>query len=153
MEYRITFSGQGEFLIISPRILNTLIEKIHNSGKLELSIQVGDIMSESYREYILNVINSNREDSYFCFSNIPENPITMKQLYQITEEQMKNLDIGKEKCFERIRLLEKKGKLLEINCSEVFWIACQDSESVFIYQYANGMEEKILIEVEKNRGV
>ena len=49
MEYRITFSGQGEFLIISPRILNTLIEKIHNSGKLELSIQVGDIMSESYR--------------------------------------------------------------------------------------------------------
>ena len=140
MEYRITFSGQGEFLIISPRILNTLIEKIHNSGKLELSIQVGDIMSESYREYILNVINSNREDSYFCFSNIPENPITMKQLYQITEEQMKNLDIG-------------KGKLLEINCSEVFWIACQDSESVFLYQYANGMEEKIVIEVEKNRGV
>lgn len=77
----------------------------------------------------------------------------MKQLYQITEEQMKNLDIGKEKCFERIRLLEKKGKLLEINCSEVFWIACQDSESVFLYQYANGMEEKIVIEVEKNRGV
>lgn len=55
MEYRITFSGQGEFLIISPRILNTLIEKIHNSGKLELSIQVGDIMSESYREYILKL--------------------------------------------------------------------------------------------------
>lgn len=134
-------------MIISPQILHTLIEEIHHRDSPELAVQAEELLPESYREYILNVINSNREDGYFCPPDFQEHPITVRQLYQIAERQMKKLDIEAERCFERVSLLEKKGELLKIDCSEPFWIACQDSEAVFLYQYADGMEEQIVVEV------
>ena len=52
-----------------------------------------------------------------------------------------------EACFDTVRLLKKRGKVLELDCSKIFWIACKNSEAVFQYCHPDGTMEIIKVEV------
>ena len=66
------------------------------------------LMPESYQQYILNVINSNRENPYFTFDYICKNPIRKTELFHILEKQLEQMNVENKECFEEIRLIEKK---------------------------------------------
>ena len=56
-------------------------------------------------------------------------------LFKIAEHQLEEMKIEDVNCFDTVRLLKKRGNVLEMNCSNSFWTACKNSEAVF--QYSN----------------
>lgn len=144
--YKIKFSGTGEFIIISPAILLSLIRDVEKSEKQEITVDVERLMPESYQQYILNVINSNHENPYFAFDYICKNPIRKTELFHILEKQLEQMNVESTECFEEIRLIEKKGRWLELDCTEHFWIACKDTEAIFLYCHSDGRQETLVIE-------
>lgn len=53
------------------------------------------------------------------------------------------MKLGDEACFDTVRLLKKRGKVLELDCSKRFWIACKNLEAVFQYCHPDGTTEFI----------
>lgn len=145
-KYKIKFSGKREFIIISPGILLSLIREVQKSVKKEISVDVEQLMPESYQQYILNVINVNRDNPYFAFDYICENPVRKKELFQILRKQLGRVRLENKGCFDEIRLIEKRGKWFELECAEPFWIACKDVEGIFLYCHSDGRQEVLIIE-------
>lgn len=146
-EYKLKFVGDREFIIISPQILQVLLEDVRKSKEKELSVDMAQLIPGAYGEYLLNVINSNRMESFFSFDYIKRDPVALAELFRITEKQLKQMNIGDAECFEEIQLLEKKGRWLELECTDPFWIACKDTEAVFLYRHLDGSEEIIMVEI------
>lgn len=144
--YKLKFVGNREFIIISPQILQLLLADVRRSQEKELSVDMGQLIPDAYRDYLLNVINSNREESYFSYDYIQRKPVALAELLKITEKQLKQMNIGNAECFEEIQLLEKKGRWLELDCTDTFWIACKDTEALFLYRHSDGSEEIIKVE-------
>lgn len=145
--YKLKFVGDGEFIIISPQILHTLIEEVKNNPEKELLIDINQLFPRQYREYLLNVINSNKDETYFSYEYITKVPVDQNELFKIAEHQLDTLKMEDAKCFDVVRLLEKKGKVLELNCNNSFWIACKNSEALFQYNCPDGSLEIIKVEV------
>lgn len=139
--YKLRFVGEGEFIIISPLILHRLIEKVKLSPEKELSVEIDRLFPGAYQEYLLNVINSNSDEPYFSYGYIAKAALTQKDLFKIAEYQLEKMKIEDVKCFDTVRLLEKRGNILELNCSNGFWIACKNSEAVFQYSNPDGTVE------------
>lgn len=83
----------------------------------------------------MNVINSNSDEPYFSYGYIKKLPLVQKDLFKITEHQLEEMRVEDVTCFDTVKLLEKRGKILELNCSNSFWIACKNSEAVFQYRH------------------
>ena len=145
--YKLKFVGDGELIIISPPILHRLIEKVKMSSEKELSVDIDRLFPRSYQEYLLNVINSNSDEPYFSYEYITKTPLYQKDLFKIAEHQLEDIKIEDVNCFDTVRLLEKRGHVLELNCSNGFWIACKNSEAVFQYSNPDGTLEIIKVEV------
>lgn len=145
-KYKLKFVGNREFIIISPQILQELLADVRKSKEKELFVDMGQLIPNAYREYLLNVINSNRSEPYFSFDYIKQDPVALAELFRITEKQLKQMNIGDAECFEEIQLLERRGQWLELDCTEPFWIACKDTEALFLYRHTDGSEEIIMVE-------
>lgn len=145
--YKLKFVGDGEFIIISPPILHWLIAKVKMSSEKELSVDIDRLFPRSYQEYLLNVINSNSDEPFFSYEYITKTPLGQKDLFKIAEHQLEDIKIEDVNCFDTVRLLEKRGFVLELNCSNGFWIACKNSEAVFQYSNPDGTLEIIKVEV------
>ena len=143
----LTYEKDGEFIIISPPILHRLIEKVKMSSEKELSVDIDRLFPRSYQEYLLNVINSNSDEPYFSYEYITKTPLDQEDLFKIAEHQLEDIKIEDVNCFDTVRLLEKRGHVLELNCSNGFWIACKNSEAVFQYSNPDGTLEIIKVEV------
>lgn len=146
-EYRLKFIGNGEFLVISPELLSLLLSRIGGSKEKEVLVDIDSWMPGEYQEYVLNVINTNREIDGFSFGWILSETLTQTELFQIVEKQLRDLELDDKKCFERVRLLEKKGNIIELNCSGTFWLVCKNTEAVFLYEKEDGGMERIVIKV------
>lgn len=145
--YKLKFIGEGKFMILSPSILRRLIEKVKKSPKKELSVDIDRLFPKAYQEYLLHVINSNSDEPYFSYDYIKKIPLAQKDLLKITEHQLEELMVEDAACFDTVRLLEKRGEILELNCSNNFWIACKNSEAVFQYSHPDGTLEIIRVEI------
>lgn len=148
-EYRIKINGEMDFIIISPQVLSTLIEKIHSSPECEVSVDVEDIMPPEFTDYLLRMINANRfYESCFRYQYIMENPITRKELYEILRRQLSQADMEESPCFRSICLTDTfQGKAeLDMDCSRPFFWACKDTLAKFIYTFPDGRRETLVIE-------
>ena len=67
-----------------------------------IEIPVESIMPPGYTQYLLNVINSNRDHKLFNFFSTTEEPLQKEHIYKIIEHQMRNLKIESEECFKKI---------------------------------------------------
>lgn len=145
--YKLKFAGDGDLIILSPMILHRLIEKVKNSQRKELCVDMDRLFPRTYQEYLLKVINSNSDKPYFFYDYITKEPLDQKDLFKIAEHQLGEMKLGDEACFDTVRLLKKRGKVLELDCSKIFWIACKNSEAVFQYCHPDGTMEIIKVEV------
>lgn len=95
----------------------------------------------------MNVINSNSDEPYFFYDYLAKTPLDQKDLFKIAEHQLEEMKIEDVNCFDTVRLLEKRGNVLELNCSNSFWITCRNSEAVFQYNNPDGTLEIIKVGV------
>ena len=114
--YKLKFVGDGEFIIISPPILRRLIEKVKKSSEKELTVEFDHLFPRPYQEYLLNVINSNSDEPYFSYEYIPKVLLDQNDLFKIAEHQLEEMKIEDVNCFDTVRLLKKRGNVLEMNC-------------------------------------
>ena len=55
-EYKLKIRGEIDFIIISPKVLSSLIFQIHNSPEREVAVNIEDIMPPGFTDYLLRVI-------------------------------------------------------------------------------------------------
>lgn len=148
-EYKLKINGGYDFVVIAPQTLSSLISKIHDSPEAELCVRVEDIMPADFAKYLVNVINSNRQTNiHFRYSQIVEDPITKRELYQLMQEQLELMDMNNESCFEAISLIDTlNGEAgFDVACTEPFFWACKDSAARFVYTFPDGRQETLVIE-------
>lgn len=148
-EYKLKINGEIDFIVISPKMLSSLIARIHNSPKREVAVSIDNIMPRGFADYLLRVININRfTNERFCYRYILENPFTRKGLYEILRQQLSNMNIDHSFCFQTIRLTDTfRGDVeLDIECNELFFWACKDTTAKFIYMFPEGQQETLVIE-------
>lgn len=114
---------------------------------VELSVDTDRLFPRPYQEYLLNVINGNSDELFFSYEYITKTPLDQKDLFKIAEHQLEDIKIEDVNCFDTVRLLEKRGNVLELNCSNSFWIICRNSEAVFQYNNPDGTLEIIKVGV------
>lgn len=148
-EYKLKINGGYDFVVIAPQTLSSLISKIHDSPEAELCVRVEDIMPADFAKYLVNVINSNRQTNiHFRYSQIVEDPITKRELYQLMQEQLELMDMNNESCFEAICLIDTlNGEAgFDVACTDPFFWACKDSAARFVYTFPDGRQETLVIE-------
>lgn len=148
-EYKLKINGGYDFVVIAPQTLSSLISKIHDSPEAEPCVRVEDIMPADFAKYLVNVINSNRQTNIlFRYSQIVEDPITKRELYQLMQEQLELMDMNNESCFEAISLIDTlNGEVgVDVACTEPFFWACKDSAARFVYTFPDGRQETLVIE-------
>lgn len=147
-EYKLKINGVTDFIIISPRVLSSLIAKIHDSPDSEITVEVEEIMPLEFTEYLLRVINSNRfADQHFRYRYISEHPMSETELYEILRRQLMNASVQKSICFRNICLADTISgkKEFDIECSKPFFWVCKDSSSRFFYTCEDGRQELLVI--------
>ena len=148
-EYKLKINGEIDFIVISPKVLSSLIAQIRSGSEREVVVSIDDIMPWGFADYLLRVINSNRfTNERFRYRYILENPVTRKGLYEILRQQLSNADIEKSPCFQNIRLTDTfRGDAgLDMECNELFFWACKDTTAKFIYMFPYGQQETLVIE-------
>ena len=152
-ENRLRITGVEDFVIISPRVLGMILQKISESRSRMLEIPVGSIMPPGYTQYLVNVLNSNRENKLFKFSQIKDDPIRAEHVYQIIQYQMQRLKIESEDCFQKIVLCTgntEQTMEYEVEAKDSFFCICKNENSRFIYVFPNGKQESVLVECKNN---
>ena len=148
-EYKLKINGEIDFIVISPKVLSSLIAQIRSGSEREVVVSIDDIMPRGFADYLLRVINVNRfVNERFRYRYILENPVTRKGLYEILRQQLSNADIEKSPCFQTIRLTDTfRGNVeLDMECNEPFFWACKDTTAKFVYTFPDGREETLVIE-------
>lgn len=151
--YRLRITGIEDFVIISPRVLGMILQKISDSESRTLEIPVESIMPPGYTQYLVNVLNSNRENKLFKFSQIKDDRIMAKHVYQIMEYQMQRLKIESEDCFQKIILCAgntEQTMEYEVEAKDSFFCICKNENSKFLYVFPNGKQECVLVECEND---
>lgn len=114
-----------------------------------MEIPVESIMPPGYTQYLLNVINSNRELKVFHFSQIKDALLSEEHIYQIIEHQMQRLQIEMDDCFENIVLCvdnSEKSMKYDVETKNLFFCICKNENSRFVYVFPDGNRETILVE-------
>ena len=59
-EYKLKINGEIDFIVISPKVLSSLIAQIRSGSEREVVVSIDDIMPRGFADYLLRVINVNR---------------------------------------------------------------------------------------------
>lgn len=94
---------------------------------------------------------SNRyTNDQFRFREILEDPITHQHIYQILQEQLGEMRMDENSCFEYFELESVDGEAgINMECSEPFFWACKDCAARFVYMFPGGGQERIIVEYPK----
>lgn len=133
-EYTIRITGDHDILVLSPRIIATLIEKIRCSDTKELVIPAEELLPQEYTEYLERVIQTN---------GIGKN-VGKKAVYDLTANQIEMLKLKQQKCFDKAtaKTTEHTAQF-SLETNENFFLLTKQSDSRFICDYENG--EKIVV--------
>lgn len=129
-EYTITITGDYDILVLSPQMINKLIEKVKDSDTKELVIPAEEILPQGYAEYLARVLRA----------NLPIQQLTSEkdEVYKIISEQIEKLKIEQHKCFNKVDFFsEKKSAQFMVNTNEYFYMLVKQGEASFSYVYKN----------------
>ena len=147
-ELRLKIHDREEFLIVTPRMLSTLIVRIHGLSGREFTMAVRDLMPGELEAYLEKVINTNRHAApCFQYKRIPQDPITRRELHRICRDQLKELEMDRKACFRSIVPAVAAGGEAgySIVCGEVFLRACKDAKVKFFYVGPDGEREALVL--------
>lgn len=133
-EYTIRITGDHDILVLSPKIIGTLLEKIRYSDTRELIIPAEELFPQGYTEYLERVIQTN---------GIGTN-IDNQDVYELTAKQIGMLEVKQRKCFDKaIAETTENAAHFNIETNMEFFLLTKQSDSRFLCDYENG--EKIVL--------
>lgn len=139
-EYRIKITGKYDVIVLSPKMIAVLIEKIRSSDTKELVIPAEEILPRGYAQYLARVLEANMEIAK-SFPN--------RNAYTLIAEQIKKLEFNEKDCFERVGVTEPNSSpQFDMDASEEFFIVTKQENSQFQYWFENENGEKIHIVLE-----
>ena len=80
-EYRIRITRKYDVIVLSPKMIAVLIEKIRSSDTKELVIPAEEILPQGYAQYLARVLETNMEIA----KSLPN-----RSAYTLIAEQIKN---------------------------------------------------------------
>lgn len=80
-EYKIKITGKYDIIVLSPKMIAVLIEKIRSSDMKELVIPAEEILPQGYAQYLARVLEANMEIA----KSLPN-----RSAYTLIAEQIKN---------------------------------------------------------------
>ena len=96
-EYRIRITGKYDVIVLSPKMIAVLIEKICSSDTKELVIPAEEILPQGYAQYLARVLEADMEIA----ESLPN-----RNAYTLIAEQIKKLQFNEKDCFERVGVTE-----------------------------------------------
>lgn len=139
-EYRIKITGKYDVIVLSPKMIALLIEKIRSSDTKELVIPAEEILPQGYAQYLTRVLEANMEIA----KSLPN-----RSAYTLIAEQIKKLQFNEKDCFERVGVTEPNSSpQFDVDASEDFFIVTKQENSQFQYWFKNESGEKIHIVLE-----
>lgn len=138
VEYRIKITGNRDMIVLSPKMIALLVEKIKQSKTKELVIPVEEILPPGYVEYLTNVMNVNfAEDDYsYCEEDI----------YQLAVERLRTLEADERQCFGDIQVIADGPVLrFEVETNQEFFIMTKQSENCFVCIYGEGEKTQVVL--------
>lgn len=139
-EYRIKITGKYDVIVISPRIIATLIDKIRRSNIKELVIPAEEILPQEYTEYLTCVLEANPEIA---------KALPNKNAYTLIAEQIRKLQCNEKDCFERVEVTEPESNpQFDMDTSEDFYIVTKQKNNHFRYVFKGEDDEEISIILE-----
>ena len=139
-EYRIKITGKYDVIVISPRIITSLIDKIRHSDIKEVVIPAEEILPQEYAEYLTCVLEANTEIA----RTLPN-----RNAYTLIAEQIKKLQCNEQDCFDRVEVTNPESDpQFDMDTSEDFYIVTKQKSNQFLYVFKGENNEEISIVLE-----
>lgn len=136
-EYEIKITGEYDVIVLSPKMVALLIDKIRDSDKKEMIIPAKEILPKGYAEYLNCVLHANTEIA----KTLPD-----RSAYTLIAEQIETMQCNETHCFERVDVAKLNcNPQLDLEAKEEFYILTKQLDSVFRYVMQNEYEEEISI--------
>ena len=139
-EYKITITGKYDMIVLSPKMIAALIDKIRSSDTKELVIPAEDILPQGYAEYLTRVLEANTEVA----ETLPN-----RNAYTLIAEQMRKMQFNEKDCFDSVEVRETENNpQLDMEASKDFFIVTKQENSQFryVFQGENGEEISVVLE-------
>lgn len=139
-EYRIKITGKYDVIVLSPKMIAALIDKIRHSDTKELVIPAEDILPQGYAEYLTRVLEANTEVA----ETLPN-----RNAYTLIAEQMRKMQFNEKDCFDSVNVTQpEKIPQLDVEANEDFYIVTKQENSQFryVFQNENGEEVSVILE-------
>lgn len=125
-EYNLYLAGECGLLILSPEMVEFLIDRIYLSDTKALHIPGEELISREYEDYLVGVIRANRQ----------YRPVwkEAQKVYGLAAGQIRMLRVNQLRCFQRVRVRRgKEGWVFLLYTNEVFFRLVQQRGSCFRY--------------------
>lgn len=133
-EYTIHITGEHDILVLSPKIIGTLLGKIRYSDTRELIIPAEELFPQGYTEYLERVTQAN---------GIGTNTGN-QDVYDLTAKQIGMLKVKQQKCFDKATAeTAENAAQFNLETNRDFFLLTKQSGSRFLCDYGNG--EKIVV--------
>lgn len=122
-EYRINVKGMYDVIVVSPKIIDTLIHEIQYSTTRELIIPAEEVLPQGYTEYLTCVLNANAEIAAL----VPDGNI-----YKLIAGQIRELRCNEQDCFDRVEVTGGEGDpRFDMDTSENFYFLTKQENNRF----------------------
>lgn len=102
--YEVDFLNKGEFIVLSQSMVLDIIHMTQISQTSRLIVKLEELMSIGYIEYLVNIINGNRENNMFQYLYLRKDEISSADIPVIIEKQLGYLAINGINCFLNVNL-------------------------------------------------
>ena len=137
-EYKITITGKYDMIMLSPKMIAALIDKIRSSDTKELVIPAEDILPQGYAEYLTRVLEANTEVAKVLPS---------RNAYTLIADQMRKMQFNEKDCFDSVEVIKTESNpSLDMEASKDFFIVTKQENSQFryVFQGENGEEISVV---------
>lgn len=139
-EYRIRITGKYDVIVLSPKMITTLIDKIRHSNSKEMVVPAEDILPQGYAEYLTRVLDANTEVA----KTLPN-----RNAYTLIADQIRKMQCNEMDCFNSVDVTEPANDpQLDMEASRDFFIVTKQKNSQFRYIVKSETGEEINIVLE-----
>lgn len=141
-EYLIRITGEYDIIVLTPHMIETLMQKIHSSDTKELVIPAEEILPQGYIEYLARVLSANFD--------IKTTEDDRSAVYSMVAEQMEGLKLDMQTCFEEVRFSEQTvNRELSLNTDKtVYMLIRRKAPSLsYIYKGLDGRDIRVTLDL------
>lgn len=102
--FEVEFIELDEFIVLSPSIVKNILHIIEDSYTSFYMINFEKLMNWSYINYIINIINGNRDHKMFRYSYLNNSEVSATDIFIIIEKQLSFLALNGIRYFSKVCL-------------------------------------------------